>query len=161
MVQIDGLVQDCSNSIATALELLQSCTKSSRWKNSFAWNTKDLVILHSQCCGCWCIGDARSQGISSYGTDIELFPEYSAPAPERPKVILEVQLCYFDLFLPWCNARYWKSLWGDGNLLENDCAKHTGWMGYVAWWALLELLSWYPIMQSSICNSLKNHASID
>ena len=26
---IDGLVQDCSNSIANALELLQSCTKSS------------------------------------------------------------------------------------------------------------------------------------
>ena len=27
---IDGLVQDCSNSIANALELLQSCTKPSR-----------------------------------------------------------------------------------------------------------------------------------
>ena len=26
---VDGLVQDCSNSIANALELLQSCTKSS------------------------------------------------------------------------------------------------------------------------------------
>ena len=26
---IDGLVQDCSNSIANALELLQSCTKPS------------------------------------------------------------------------------------------------------------------------------------
>ena len=28
---IDGLVQDCSNSIANALELLQSCTKPSTW----------------------------------------------------------------------------------------------------------------------------------
>ena len=28
---IDGLVQDCSNSIADALELLQSCTKPSIW----------------------------------------------------------------------------------------------------------------------------------
>ena len=28
---IDGLVQDCSNSIAKALELLQSCTKPSIW----------------------------------------------------------------------------------------------------------------------------------
>ena len=28
--QIDGLAQDCSNSIANALELLQSCTKPSR-----------------------------------------------------------------------------------------------------------------------------------
>ena len=28
---IDGLVQDCSNSFANALELLQSCTKPSIW----------------------------------------------------------------------------------------------------------------------------------
>ena len=28
---IDGLVQDCSNSIANALELLQSCTGPSIW----------------------------------------------------------------------------------------------------------------------------------
>ena len=29
MQSFDGLVQDCNNSIANALELLQSCTKSS------------------------------------------------------------------------------------------------------------------------------------
>ena len=29
--QIDGLVQDSSNSIADALELLQSCTKPSKY----------------------------------------------------------------------------------------------------------------------------------
>ena len=29
--EIDGLVQDCSNSIANALELLQSCTKPWKW----------------------------------------------------------------------------------------------------------------------------------
>ena len=29
LFDIDGLVQDCSNSIANALELLQSCTKPS------------------------------------------------------------------------------------------------------------------------------------
>ena len=34
----DGLVQDCSNSIANALELLQSCTKPSIW-----YHTSDLV----------------------------------------------------------------------------------------------------------------------
>ena len=28
LIQIDGLAQDCSNAIANALELLQSCTKS-------------------------------------------------------------------------------------------------------------------------------------
>ena len=31
MTHINGLVQDCSNSIATTLELLQSCTKSSNY----------------------------------------------------------------------------------------------------------------------------------
>ena len=31
VLYIDGLVQDCSNSIANALELLQSCTKPSTW----------------------------------------------------------------------------------------------------------------------------------
>ena len=30
-VQIDSLVQDCSNSSALAMELLQSCTKPSKW----------------------------------------------------------------------------------------------------------------------------------
>ena len=30
MIKIDGLVHDCSNSIANALELLQSCTKPSK-----------------------------------------------------------------------------------------------------------------------------------
>ena len=42
--EIDGLVQDCSNSIANALELLQSYIKPSRWFNTlgpehFAENT--------------------------------------------------------------------------------------------------------------------------
>ena len=31
MVHVDGLVQDCSNSSALAMELLQSCTKPSIW----------------------------------------------------------------------------------------------------------------------------------
>ena len=31
--QIDGLVRDCSNSSALAMELLQSCTKPSKWHN--------------------------------------------------------------------------------------------------------------------------------
>ena len=30
----NGLVQDCSNAIALAMELLQSCTKPSIWTNS-------------------------------------------------------------------------------------------------------------------------------
>ena len=35
--EIDGLVQDCSKSSALALELLQSCTKLSKYKRT-AWN---------------------------------------------------------------------------------------------------------------------------
>ena len=31
VIQIDGLVQDCSISAANALKLLQSCTKSSKF----------------------------------------------------------------------------------------------------------------------------------
>ena len=31
MSQINGLVQDCSNSIANTLKLLQSCIKVSEW----------------------------------------------------------------------------------------------------------------------------------
>ena len=39
---IDGLVQDCSNSIANTLELLQSYKKPSMWsvKTYFTWNDK-------------------------------------------------------------------------------------------------------------------------
>ena len=39
----DSLVQDCSNSIADALELLQSCTKPSIWCYCY-----DVVFLLSQ-----------------------------------------------------------------------------------------------------------------
>ena len=37
ILDIDGLVQDCSNSIAKALELLQSCTKPLIWAWKLQW----------------------------------------------------------------------------------------------------------------------------
>ena len=40
-----GLVQDCSNSIAYALELLQSCTKPSRWTYDSPISTMGIPIL--------------------------------------------------------------------------------------------------------------------
>ena len=43
----DGLVQDCSNSIPNALELLQSCTKPSIWvvpKNAPSWANPEVVF---------------------------------------------------------------------------------------------------------------------
>ena len=51
---VDGLVQDCSNSIANALELLQSCTKPSMllWINLYIdqmqytlWSTNTVRVL--------------------------------------------------------------------------------------------------------------------
>ena len=36
--EIDGLVQDCSISIANALEILQSCTMPSKWTNTKGFN---------------------------------------------------------------------------------------------------------------------------
>ena len=42
--QIDGLVQDCSNSIVDALELLQSCTKPSKYcDNSLVCTINSLL----------------------------------------------------------------------------------------------------------------------
>ena len=43
---IDGLAQDCSNSIAKALELLQSCTKPSIWCH-WSWSSLPQVMA---CC---------------------------------------------------------------------------------------------------------------
>ena len=43
---IDGLAQDCSNSIANALELLQSCTKPSTW---YWLNTKQASNFINAC----------------------------------------------------------------------------------------------------------------
>ena len=47
-MHINGLVQDCSNSIANALELLQSCTKTSiyasvNWKKKYQYQVDELV----------------------------------------------------------------------------------------------------------------------
>ena len=41
---IDGLAQDCSNSIANALELMQSCTKPSIW---FVVNLVKYILLYN------------------------------------------------------------------------------------------------------------------
>ena len=45
---VDGLVQNCRNSIANALELLQSCTKPSMWMFTHrqCWKDQDVLTLH-------------------------------------------------------------------------------------------------------------------
>ena len=48
-LHIDGLVQDCSNSIAGALELLLACTKPSIWSlqaSNVYYNTKTLNLKY-------------------------------------------------------------------------------------------------------------------
>ena len=40
------------------------------FENLFTKQDKNLFILHSKCHGCWWLGDARSQGISSHGIDL-------------------------------------------------------------------------------------------
>ena len=42
---IDGLVQDCSNSSALAMELLQSCTMPWIWRNFVKNNTTDFFQM--------------------------------------------------------------------------------------------------------------------
>ena len=54
--QIHGLMQDCSNSIANALELLQSCTKSSIWCGETTYMCWSIWHVTVTCHGMfsWC-----------------------------------------------------------------------------------------------------------
>ena len=62
-VHIDGLMQDCGNSIADAMELPQSCTKPSQYTLTLALIPMDAVIYGSMgCCTAgqwlpwdWCV----------------------------------------------------------------------------------------------------------
>ena len=96
---IDGLVQDCSNSSALAMELLQYCTKPLIYYQMLSFpNTgllqvvenllhavKEMFILLSQCPGCWWPGDTRSQVISSHGLDLVLL-KHSVLSTQRFKL---------------------------------------------------------------------------
>ena len=44
---IDGLVQDCSNSIANALELVQSCTKPSIYNGNFCMVYETIYTMYT------------------------------------------------------------------------------------------------------------------
>ena len=45
-------------------------TRSLNWLKSIFLRDKDILILQSQYHGCWCPCDARSQGISRHGIDL-------------------------------------------------------------------------------------------
>ena len=47
---IDGLVQDCSNSNALAMELLQSCTEPSTWFFDVFWVSVITMLREFTCC---------------------------------------------------------------------------------------------------------------
>ena len=57
---VDGLEQDFSNSIANALELLQSCTKPSTWSNR---ERQCRLVTLWVCLSSWCITDALTSDI--------------------------------------------------------------------------------------------------
>ena len=44
LARIDGLAQDCSNSIASALELLQSCIKPSIYRTR-SWSVNSIIMI--------------------------------------------------------------------------------------------------------------------
>ena len=52
-IKLDGLVQDCSNSIANALELLQCCTKPSVTDDLGFWTTEYMPLLVSNVTTCF------------------------------------------------------------------------------------------------------------
>ena len=99
VLYIDGLVQDCSNSMANTLELLHSCTKPSvpcccdhatilhmprqlscRGMCKTVWHGRTTKFLgkknfigknnfHHHHHGCWCPGSLCHQGISTHDID--------------------------------------------------------------------------------------------
>ena len=67
-----------------------------RYLNFFLNYDKDLHILYSQCYGCWCPGDVRSQGISNHDIDL-VKPSWLGPRTSRVKICYDV---IFNLILP-------------------------------------------------------------
>ena len=121
--EFDGLVQDCSNSSVSAMELLQSCAKPSNWLPFRCWGQKILkrtrsilkwlmpiaqilesislmktriCLTYSQYHGCWSPGDTRSQGINNHDIDI-ILKEYSHLQHERHKILSSIYLCTPDV----------------------------------------------------------------
>ena len=54
LVPIDGLVQDCSISIANALEILQSCTKLSWYWTGNQPSSDPMIIIFMHHLACMC-----------------------------------------------------------------------------------------------------------
>ena len=62
---------------------------------------KNFPILHSQYCGCWCPGDARSQGISSYCIDL-VFLEYSSLRIRRVNPYCDLSVVLMECWINIC-----------------------------------------------------------
>ena len=58
---------------------------------------KHIHILHNQYHGCWCPGDARSQGISNYDIDL-VKPSWLGPRTVRVDTMLMI-FCPFVFIL--------------------------------------------------------------
>ena len=59
------------------------------------------TILHSQYHGCWCSGDARSQGISNHDFDL-VKPRWLGPCTLMVKIVMGKNVTYEGL-IAWCS----------------------------------------------------------
>ena len=80
---IDGLVQDCSNSSALAMELLQSCTKPSIWFDCDCYNNQnkqrapkcisyEIILVQLKCLFFW----VKTCHIRHYRVSLYILPVY-------------------------------------------------------------------------------------
>ena len=117
---IEGLVQGCNISIATALKILQSCTKPSvcaffkmhhqfsklRWWRYLTFlliKDKDLFILHRQCLGCWWLGNLWSQGINRNGIFFYFSRNILVSMPKELIMLMKKLMVTFMTWQPQAN----------------------------------------------------------
>ena len=131
---IDGLVQDCSNSSASALELLQSCAKSSIWNiaqygSMLWWASNRLSTLLNFTSIDWCSHDKGCRP-SVYIWNIDY-------------------LCYFAVVF---HALYWKAC----VIIEHFLCQEYFYSSYppymlaiscvkITWYTCICCLSWFSI----------------
>ena len=134
--QVDGSVQDCSNSIANALELLQSCTKPSKSKSGGSFILLWDLCHEGQAMRClWSQFPLCPLGTSQYNCTL-----CDTAWPLTSRDILEIwDDIIFQLIikreclrddLPWHSQISWpKDHWRSQNvtiLLRSHCNRYIG-----------------------------------